>query len=118
MSKSTRTARTAKPATEAPAAEVTAKPAPANCGCGCGQPTVTAKAKFLSGHDARWAGQVGRGEVTPTEEQAHLLTPALQAKIDKIRATQAKRDALKAAKAAAKVAAAKAHAEALAAAGV
>jgi hypothetical protein len=106
---------TPTPPTATPA-PVKVKPAPAHCGCGCGQPTVTAKARFLSGHDARWAGQVGRGEVTPTPEQEHLLTDALQAKIDKIRATQAKRDAAKAARAAAKVAAAKAYAEAMAAA--
>lgn len=100
------------PEVEAPV-EAPVKKAPANCGCGCGAPTITAKARFLSGHDARFAGQVGRGEVTPADWQKALITPALQAKIDGIRETQVKRDALKAAKAAAKVAAAKAYAEAL-----
>lgn len=106
----------AKPSKPA-AAAAEAKKSPATfplCGCGCKVPTVTAKAKFLSGHDARFAGQVGRGEVTPTPEQQALITPALQAKIDGIRATAAKREAAKKARAAAKVAAAKAYAEALA----
>jgi hypothetical protein len=101
---------------EEPAAPA-APAAPGNfplCGCGCGSPTVTAKAKFLSGHDARFAGMVGRGEVTPTPAQEALITDALQAKIDGIAATARKRAAAKAAKAAAKVAAAKAYAEAMA----
>lgn len=111
----------AAPTKSAPAPTPT-KPAPAApatfplCGCGCGVPTVTAKARFLSGHDARFAGQVGRGEVPLplTAAQAALVSPALQAKIDGIRETQAKRNAAKAARAAAKAAAKVAYDEAMA----
>lgn len=106
-------AKAAKQAPAKKAATPTAPRTPANCGCGCGQPTITAKAKFVSGHDARFAGQVGRGEIQPTDAQRDLITPALQAKIDKIAATANRKAAEKAAKAAAKAAAAKAYAEAL-----
>lgn len=102
--------------TPAPAKPAAPKPAPANCGCGCGQPTVTAKARFLSGHDARFAGMVGRGETVPTDEQARLITPALQAKIDGIRQTTAKKAAAKQAREAAKAAAKAAYDKAMAAA--
>lgn len=93
-----------------------AKPAPANCGCGCGAPTITEKARFLSGHDARFAGAVGRGEIKPTPAQAALITPALQAKIDGIAATASRRAAEKAARVKAKAAAKAAYDKALAAA--
>lgn len=95
----------AKPAPKAAPAAVKAKPAPANCGCGCGAPTITAKASFLPGHDARFAGMVGRGEVVPTEAQAALITERLQGKIDGIAATAKKKAAVKAAREAAKAAA-------------
>lgn len=103
-------------ATPAPAAPK-AKPAPANCGCGCGAPTVTERARFLSGHDARFAGQVGRGEVVPTDVQKALLaaSPALQAKVDGIRATAKRNEAAKAARLAAKAAAKVAYDAAMAA---
>lgn len=99
--------------TPAPA-EVPAKAAPANCACGCGQPTVTDRARFLSGHDARFAGRVGRGEIEPTPEQLAVVTPALQSKIDGIRETAKRRSAEKAAKVAAKAAAKEAYDKALA----
>ncbi len=99
---------------EDPQDRPTSKPTPRNCGCGCGHPTVTAKARFLSGHDARFAGRVGRGDLTPADWQVALITPALQAKIDSIRQTQAKRDAAKAARKAAQEAAKAAYAAALA----
>lgn len=123
MAKPATTTRTAKPATQARAAKPApavkeakpaTKPAPSNCACGCGTPTVTAKARFLSGHDARFAGLVGRGEVQPTDEQTDAITPALQAKIDKIRATATRKTAEKQARAAAKAAAKRAFDEAMA----
>lgn len=93
-----------------------AKPAPANCGCGCGAPTVTARALFLSGHDARFAGRVGRGEITPTKAQAAILadSPKLQAKVAGIRETAKRKAAEKAAREAAKAAAKAAYEAALA----
>lgn len=114
------TAMPAKPAPAAnpatPAAKPAAKPAPANCGCGCGLPTVTEKALFLSGHDARFAGRVGRGEIEPTDAQRRILadSPRLQAKVEGIRATAAKKAAAKAAREAAKKAAKAAYDEAMA----
>lgn len=116
MSNTTTTKATRKPAAAATAKPAKPAAAPVSfplCGCGCKVPTVTAKARFLSGHDARFAGLVGRGEVVPTPEQQALVTPALQGKIDGIRATAAKRAATKAAKAAAKEAAKAAYAAAL-----
>lgn len=107
--------------TPAPAPANTPAPAPAPnalCGCGCGVRCVTARARFLSGHDARFAGALGRGEVAQplTAFQAALLTPALQAKVDAVSATARRRAADKAAKAAAQAAAKAAYAAALAAA--
>lgn len=100
---------------------VAAAAQPANfplCGCGCKVPVVTAKALFLSGHDARFAGMVGRGEVEPTEAQAAILkaSPRLQAKVDSIAATKARKQAERDAREAAKVAAKVAYEQALAAA--
>lgn len=109
------------PATDAPATKATvkAKPAPANCACGCGAPTITAKAVFLSGHDARHAGNVGRALAANPKDAAALkardaLSEKLQAKADAIRATAERKTAEKTARALAKVAAAKAYADALA----
>lgn len=105
--------------TPAPAkTPVKAKPAPANCGCGCGAPTITAKARFLSGHDARFAGAVGRGETTPTEAQQAILdaSPALAAKVEKVRLTAVRKAAVKASREVAKAAAKAAFDEAMAAA--
>lgn len=118
--KSTRTPKPAPKATPAPAptpAKVeTPKPQPANCGCGCGVPAVTAKATFLSGHDARFAGKVGRGEVTPDERQQAILdaSPALAAKVEKVRLTAARKAATKQAREVAKAAAKVAFDEAMA----
>lgn len=105
---------TAKP-TPTPAVKQ-AKPAPSNCACGCGAPTITAKAAFLSGHDARFAGRVGRGEITLNEHQQAVLkaSPRLQAKVDGIIRTTAKRAAEKAAREAAAKAAKEAYAAVLA----
>lgn len=91
------------------------------CGCGCGVPTVTAKATFLSGHDARHAGNLGRAlAADPTDADLIAaygrLTPALQAKVDRVRTTAERKVAEKAAKAAAREAAKAAYEAALAAA--
>ncbi len=125
MSKNTAPAATPAVATEAatealPPAPVVVRP-PANCGCGCGQPTLTHRALFLSGHDARHAGNLGRalaeapGDAGLVEALAGL-SPALQAKVLSVQATAERKAAEKAAKVAAKAAAAKAYADALAAA--
>lgn len=109
MSKPAKTPAKAKkaPAKPAPATPAASKPAatPRNCGCGCGAPTITEKASFLPGHDARFAGLVGRGEITPADWQTALVTPALAKKIDGIRETAKKKQAVKAAREAAKAAA-------------
>lgn len=115
--------RTAKPtpAKQAPKPKPTAdKPKPQNCACGCGAPTITAKAAFLSGHDARFAGLLGRGEIKPTAAQKAVLeaSPRLQAKVEGIVQTQAKRLAAKQAREAAQKAAAAAKQAVLAKAGV
>lgn len=126
---SPRTMADAKRATPAPApakgkgkpAATTSKPkpAPANCGCGCGQPTITARAAFLAGHDARLAGVLGRaiGSGSATAEQTAQyagLTDLLKGKTDKIAATARRAQAVKDAKATAKAAYDKALADALA----
>jgi hypothetical protein len=137
MSAATTTSgRTSTPAPRKPrtakAKVTTTKPAPAkvepktptvptNCGCGCGQPNVRGKASYLSGHDARHAGQVGRAIIADPAKAADLLkalpTEALQRKalgmVKTAEAKQAKVNAAKAAKAAAKAAYDKALAEAL-----
>lgn len=122
---------TAKPATAKPAAAPKAapapKPAPAPrfCGCGCGKHTVRPEAAYLSGHDARHAGNVGRALLAATndDERAALLealpTPALKAKAEGVVATAARKEAERAARkvatAKAKEAARAAYAAALAA---
>lgn len=101
----------------APAATPAVDKAPAPsfplCGCGCGVPTVTAKALFLSGHDARHAGVLGRAlAATPDDTDLNAaydrLSDRLRAKVDGIRATaerkQAEKEARLAAKAASKAA--------------
>lgn len=117
MSKSTRT-RTA-PATPAPEAKVATKPAPSNCRCGCGQPTVTAKATFVAGHDARLAGRLGRALAVNPKDEAALkvlatLTDRLQAKVEGVRVTAVKKAAAKEAREVAKAAAKAAYEKALA----
>lgn len=95
------------------------KPAPANCGCGCGSPTITSKATFLAGHDARHAGVLGRG-LAATPDDADLkaayarLTAPLQVKVDKIRETATRKAGVKAAREVAKAAYAEALKAALA----
>lgn len=109
-------------ATRAPKATPAAKPAPANCGCGCGAPTITAKARFLAGHDARHAGNLGRAlgtaPIGPEREaltaQVNALSPALKDKVLKIATTASRKQAVKDARATAKAAYAKALADALA----
>lgn len=99
---------TAKP-TPTPAVKQ-AKPAPSNCACGCGAPTITAKAAFLPGHDARLAGVLGRSLANTPSGEARValverldsLSPALKAKTIKIAETETKRLARKAARKAAK----------------
>lgn len=88
------------------AAPVKAKPAPANCGCGCGQPTITAKATFLAGHDARHAGNLARAIVAGEDvtEPYGRLSERLQAKVDSLVEAWAKQAKVKAAKEAAKAA--------------
>lgn len=103
-SKNTRT-RTRKPA-ETPKVEATptapAKPAPANCGCGCGAPTVTAKARFLSGHDARHAGNLARLQIGGTDISEALAAPQMSDRLrKKVADIVAKDRTRKAAKAAA-----------------
>lgn len=80
------------------------------CGCGCKVPTQTARATFLSGHDARLAGALGRALVANPADEAALarvasLSPALQAKVARFVETDARRKAEKAARAAAREAA-------------
>lgn len=94
------------------AAVPAAKRTPQNCGCGCGAPTVTERALFLSGHDARLAGVVGRGlvDADPAARKAaqarlETLSPALQAKARKVVETAERKAADKAAKAKAREAA-------------
>lgn len=98
-----------------PAAKRTAQ----NCGCGCGKPTITDRALFLSGHDARLAGVVGRGltDADPAVRAAAAkrregLSPALQAKADRVVETAKAKAAKKAATAKAREAAKKAAKEA------
>lgn len=103
-----------------PAAKPAAPAAPANCACGCGAPTITAKALFVSGHDARLAGVLGRALAADPADKAaqarlEALSPALQAKALSVKATADRKAAEKAAKAAAKAAAAKVYEEMLAA---
>lgn len=129
MARTQNTRKTAQPtpaketAPKAAPAKVADKPAPANCRCGCGQPTVTTKATFVSGHDARLAGVLGRkvAEGTLTEQEQTLLnslSDKLQAKVAKVadtaRGREAKKAAAKAAKAVAKAAYEQALADALA----
>lgn len=104
-----------KPKATAPKATPTpkappVKQAPSNCGCGCGKPTITAKAAFLSGHDARHAGVLGRafgtGTATPEMQAAYdRLTDRLKEKVDGIAKTAKRNQAVKDAKEAAKRAA-------------
>jgi hypothetical protein len=124
----TSTKREAKPAQTKPEAgkagpEVTiegqdapkAKPEPEPCLCGCGKPTVTTKASFIAGHDARLASrlvnaaleaeaQLGR---MPTRDEADSIGWAHQeiaafgwtSKLDKSRESRAKKAEAKSRKA-------------------
>lgn len=112
-----------KPA--APAAAKVAE-APAPCRCGCGQPTVRPEARYVSGHDARHAGVVGReaakldGDkwIAKIEAVFPVKTdPKLNAKAAGVVQTARKREADKVARAAARAAAKEAAAKVLAAAG-
>lgn len=118
--KSTRTRKPAASKATPTEPKVDTPTPPANCGCGCGSPTVTSKATFIAGHDARHAGVIGRG-LAATPDDADLLaaydrlSDRLKVKVDGIRQTALKKAALKAAQVAAKAAADKAYAEAMAA---
>lgn len=108
----------------ASATETNATPAPAPkpnpCRCGCGETTRRPEAKYVSGHDARHAGQVGRSDATEAEVRKTFADqPKLAAKALGVRATAAKKLAEKEAGAkareAAKAAAKRAHDEVMAA---
>lgn len=84
------TTKTRKPATKAEA-----KPAakPTACRCGCGQPTITAEARYLPGHDARHAGSLAKAWIATDDAEARTqireaikreLSPALQAKANRM----------------------------------
>ena len=95
MTKNTAT----KPAAATPAA----KPLPSNCRCGCNQPTVTEKALFVSGHDARLAGALGRAKAAgpltkPQQAQYDSLSDALRKKADGVEQTARRKAAEKAAR--------------------
>lgn len=114
-------ARTRKSTQPTPKPKAT--PAPANCGCGCGVPTVSAKATFLAGHDARHAGNLGRAlAANPDDAQAvaayKAASPKLQAKIRKVEETAKRKAASKEAAKEAKVAAKEAYDKVLASYGV
>lgn len=82
-------------ATTTKTAKATPAPAiPTPCRCSCGQPTITADARYLPGHDARhagnliraWAEAEGDDETRQqiTEAAAReLATPGLQAKFER-----------------------------------
>lgn len=115
----TRTARPSKPAEPKPEVKTEAKPVPTNCRCGCGAPTITAKAQFVSGHDARLAGRLGRAlaDGTATDEDRTLvasLSDRLQAKVESVRKTALTKAALKEAREQAKSVAKAAYEQALA----
>lgn len=123
-----RNTNTSKPATTpakvadktAPAKPAEPKPAPANCKCGCGAPTVTSKALFLSGHDARLAGRLGRQAATKeglSDADVALLdslTDRLQAKVETVRMTAIKKAVAKEAREQAKSVAKAAYEQAMA----
>lgn len=119
----TRTRTAAKPtpaAKPAPAKVAKPKPTPANCACGCGQPTVTSKATFVAGHDARLAGILGRALATEEgltetqQKQYDAMSDRLRAKADRVVETIRNREQVKAAKAAARDLARAAYKQALA----
>lgn len=91
-------------------------PSDALCACGCGRPTITAKALFVSGHDARLAGVLGRAAATgdaTAVTRIEALSPGLKAKALRIADTARKQAAVKAARAVAKEQAKAAYAAAL-----
>lgn len=107
--KRTRTTKPATTATKTTPAKPEPKPAPTNCGCGCGKPTISTKARFLAGHDARHAGNIARALVAdPTDKQARdardRSSERLQSKIDGLVTAWAEQKRVKDAKAAAKAA--------------
>ena len=117
-------APTAKVAPKTPVAEVapakkveTPAPAPRFCACGCGAHTVRPEARYVAGHDARHAGQVGRSLADTPRSDADLLailgTTDLVAKARRVAATAARKVAEKEARRVAKEAAKVAYAAAL-----
>lgn len=111
---------TAKPATPATETKATKAPAPKPnpCRCGCGQHTHRAEAKYVSGHDARHAGEVGRSALPEADVRKLFAdTPKLLAKALGVRATAARKAAEKEAARKAREAAKAAAAQVLAAAG-
>lgn len=111
---------TRKPAATAPETKATEAPAPqpTSCRCGCGQPTVRSDARYLSGHDARHAGEVGRSDLPEAKVREMFAdAPKLLAKALGVRETAKRKAAEKEAAAKAKAAAKEAAAKVLAAAG-
>jgi hypothetical protein len=83
----------------AKAAKPTAQPHP--CECGCGNQTVTGKARFIPGHDAKLASQLVNAALDGDKTAAQRLSKlGWGSKLDRARASRAKKAAAKAAKAA------------------
>ncbi len=67
-----------------------------NCACGCNQPTITAKATFRPGHDAKLVSEVvkiAKDEKNPAEFAREMLKdfPKLAAKAAEYAETQAQK---------------------------
>lgn len=107
----------AKSTPEAPTAKVAATPT--KCRCECGANTVRPEARYLAGHDARRAGQLGRKVASGELTEAALVDafkdePKLLAKAQNVVATANRKAAEKAARQAAREAAKAAFEAALA----
>lgn len=71
--------------------------APTFCKCGCGATTVRPEAKYVAGHDARHAGQVGRSTKSDAEvREIFKDSPKLAAKALRVRETASAKVAAKA----------------------
>jgi len=112
----TKTAAKKVATTEAPTASATPTP----CKCNCGQATVRQDAFYVSGHDARHAGQVGRALAATTSSDeikallATLPTDKLREKALGVNETAQRKATEKAAKVAAREAGKAAAAKVLA----
>lgn len=75
---------------EAPAPKATPTPDP--CRCGCGEATRRPEARYVSGHDARHAGEVGRSDATEAQvREIFKDAPKLVAKALGVRETAARK---------------------------